>query len=73
MIEFVLNGKSVALEVLQDMPLLWVLRDILGLTGTKYSCGKGLCGACNVLVDGEVVHFLRHARFLCSRRKGHHD
>ncbi len=56
MIEFVLNGKSVALEVLQDMPLLWVLRDVLGLTGTKYSCGKGLCGACNVLVDGEVVH-----------------
>lgn len=46
------NGESRAVEVAPDTPLLWVLRDTLGLTGTKYSCGKALCGSCTVLVDG---------------------
>ncbi|MBI4774817.1 MAG: (2Fe-2S)-binding protein [Deltaproteobacteria bacterium] len=56
MIEFKLNGNIVRLEVSPDMPLLWVLRDILGLTGTKYGCGEGLCGACNVLLNDKAVH-----------------
>ena len=47
------NGKAVNVDVEPEMPLLWVLRDELGLTGTKYGCGIALCGACTVHVDGE--------------------
>lgn len=54
-IELVLNGEATSLDVDPDMPLLWAIRDIAGLTGTKYGCGKALCGACNVHVDGEVM------------------
>lgn len=51
-----INGQSVLLtDVEPDMPLLWVLRDMLGLTGTKYSCGMAICGTCLVQVDGEAV------------------
>ena len=49
------NGKTHELEVEPDMPLLWALRDTLGLTGTKFGCGEALCGACTVHVDGEAV------------------
>jgi isoquinoline 1-oxidoreductase alpha subunit len=49
------NGRDHAVDVDPDMPLLWVLRDILGLCGTKYGCGIGACGACTVHVDGEAV------------------
>lgn len=54
-IEFTLNGKTQSLDVDPKMPLLWVIRDIVGLTGTKYGCGKALCGACTVHVDGNPV------------------
>lgn len=47
------NGKEYNVNVLPDTPLLWVLRDNLGLTGTKFGCGMALCGACTVLVDGK--------------------
>jgi len=47
------NGEPVEVDVDPETPLLWVLRDELGLTGTKYSCGKSLCGACTVHLDGE--------------------
>jgi aerobic-type carbon monoxide dehydrogenase small subunit (CoxS/CutS family) len=47
------NGQTYNLEADEKMPLLWALRDLLGLTGTKYSCGAGFCGSCTVLVDGE--------------------
>jgi aerobic-type carbon monoxide dehydrogenase small subunit (CoxS/CutS family) len=55
MIAFTLNGKPVEADAPPDMPLLWVLRDVLGQTGTKFGCGQGLCGACTVHVDGEAV------------------
>ena len=48
------NGQSYEVVAAEETPLLWVLRDNLGLTGTKYSCGIGQCGSCTVLVDGEV-------------------
>jgi aerobic-type carbon monoxide dehydrogenase small subunit (CoxS/CutS family) len=49
------NGQKRAVEVAADTPLLWVLRDTLGLTGTKYGCGQSLCGACTVHLDGEPI------------------
>ena len=49
------NGKVVNAASSPDTPLLWVLRDELGLTGTKFGCGQGLCGACTVLADGEAI------------------
>jgi len=49
------NGENHVVEVLNDTPLLWVLRDKLNLTGTKYACGIGACGACAVLADGEPI------------------
>lgn len=51
-----INGKKQPVDVDPNMPLLWVLRDILGFTGTKYGCGKGLCGSCMVLIDGVAVN-----------------
>jgi isoquinoline 1-oxidoreductase subunit alpha len=49
------NGKKRKVDVPPDTPLLWVLRDTLGLTGTKYGCGQGICGSCTVLVEGKAL------------------
>ena len=49
------NGTEHTLDVDPEMPLLWAVRDILGLTGTKYGCGQALCGACSIHIDGQVV------------------
>ena len=54
-IALVINGERHEVDVPPDMPLLWVIRDVIGLTGTKYGCGIAACGACTVHVDGEAV------------------
>src|SRR6266516_1597319 len=55
MITLSINGKDHTVDVPPDMPLLWVLRDVIGLTGTKFGCGMALCGACTVHVAGRPV------------------
>ncbi len=54
-IRFTLNGKPQSVDVSPDMPLLWVLRDTLNMTGTKFGCGMALCGACTVHINGEAT------------------
>ncbi len=53
--KFTLNNKPVSVDLDPEMPLLWVIRDILKLTGTKYGCGGGFCGACTVHMDGQAI------------------
>jgi aerobic-type carbon monoxide dehydrogenase small subunit (CoxS/CutS family) len=55
MISLSINGRTVSADVEPETPLLWVLRDTLGLTGTKFGCGAGLCGACTVHIDGKPM------------------
>ena len=55
MAKFTVNGKAIDSAAEPDTPLLWVLREDIGLTGTKFGCGIGQCGACTVLIDGEAV------------------
>ena len=59
MSEFILNinGERKRVKVDGEMPLLWVLRDTLGYTGTKFGCGRGLCGACTIHIDGEATRY----------------
>jgi isoquinoline 1-oxidoreductase subunit alpha len=54
-IKFSLNGKAQSVDVSPQMPLLWVLRDTLGMTGTKFGCGMALCGACTVHLNGQAI------------------
>ena len=55
MTSFKLNGKAIAVDVPADTPVLWVLRDTLGMTGTKFGCGIAVCGACTVHADGQQM------------------
>lgn len=55
MISLQLNGTTFEVDVAPEMPLLWVLRDVLKLTGTKYACGLGVCGSCTVLLNGKAI------------------
>ena len=55
MINLKINGQTHTVDVPSDMPVLWVLRDVLGMTGTKYGCGIAQCGACTIHLDGQAV------------------
>ncbi len=55
MISLIVNGKEHSVDASPDMPLLWVLRDVVGLSGMKYGCGMELCGACTIHLDGEAT------------------
>jgi len=55
MIKLTVNGQEHEVDAAPDTPLLWVLRDLIGLTGTKYGCGQALCGACTVHLDGQPI------------------
>lgn len=55
MVKLTINGKSIDVDASPDTPLLWVIREQIGLTGTKYGCGVGQCGSCTVHIDGEAV------------------
>ncbi len=64
MIHLTVNDETHALDIPADMPVLWVLRDVLNLTGTKYGCGIALCGACTIHLDGQAVRS-------CQLQAGH--
>ena len=68
-IEFTINGKPVSVEAEPDTPLLWVVREHLKLTGTKFGCGSGLCGACTVHVDGKAVRSCQSAMSQVAGKK----
>jgi len=55
MLTLTINNKNYTIDTTTDMPLLWAIRDLVGLTGTKYGCGKGLCGACTVWMDDKPI------------------
>lgn len=59
------NGQPQTVDVPADMPLLWALRDVLDLTGTKYGCGVGSCGSCTVLIDGKAVKSCQYPASAC--------
>jgi isoquinoline 1-oxidoreductase subunit alpha len=55
MVNLKINGQQHAIDVEEDMPLLWAIRDVVGLTGTKFGCGVALCGACTIHIDGQAT------------------
>ena len=72
-VTFTLNGKSTTVNVDPQMPLLWVLRDTLNMTGTKFGCGMALCGACTVHIDGEAARWCIIGRLQRGGKEDHHD
>jgi isoquinoline 1-oxidoreductase subunit alpha len=73
MIRFNINDVERSFDGDPQMPLLWYLRDVLGLMGTKFGCGIGLCGACTVNQDGQAVRSLRNSAKRDNPKRDHHD
>ena len=71
--KLVVNDREVMIDADPAMPMLWALRDTLGLTGTKFGCGAALCGACTVHLDGEAIRSCSHADLRCRGQEDHHD
>ena len=69
MITLEINGKSTSVDVEPEMPLLWVIREQLGLTGTKFGCGIAQCGACTVLIDGDPMRSCSYPMVAAAGRK----
>src|SRR5438132_9116790 len=72
-ISFTVNGKRETVNVTPDTPLLWVLRDTLGLTGTKFGCGIAQCGACTVHLDGVATHWAMRSEEHTSELQSHSE
>ena len=68
-ISLIVNNKTYSVDADPDMPLLWVLRDLLDLTGTKYGCGMATCGVCMVLLDGNSVYSCQRSVGSCANKK----
>jgi isoquinoline 1-oxidoreductase subunit alpha len=64
-----INGKPHEVNVVDDMPLLWILREVLDLTGTKYGCGMGVCGACTVHINGQAVRSCQIPANQCTNKQ----
>jgi len=69
MVEINVNGKQYKLDVEADTPLLWVIREQIGLTGTKYGCGIAQCGSCTVMIDGEAIRSCAYPVSAVGNRK----
>jgi isoquinoline 1-oxidoreductase alpha subunit len=72
MVTLNINGHDHSVDVPSDTPLLWVIREHLQMTGTKFGCGAGLCGACTVHLNGEAVRSCQTAVSQASGKKNHH-
>ena len=73
MIKIKINGQEQSWDGDPDLPLLWFIRDEVGLTGTKFGCGQALCGACTVHVDGQAVRSCPDAGRQRRPQRGHHN
>lgn len=68
-LSFEINNSPVTVEVADNMPLLWVIRDVLGMKGTKFGCGQAMCGACTVQIDGEAIRSCSYAAKFVAGKK----
>jgi isoquinoline 1-oxidoreductase alpha subunit len=71
--KLIINEQEHQVDVPDDTPILWTIRDILGMTGTKFGCGKALCGACTVMLDGTAIRSCVTPIKFAEGKKNHHN